>query len=151
MIGGEGFATGQPVNQIGVDRPDKGFAGGQLRGDVGLVANQPGKLGGGEVGVDPETGLAGDCFGAARTSEIGTDFFAAPALPDDGGMQRFAGGAIENDEGFPLIGNAETGGIAELVARPLGQAFDRGEGVVPNLGRVMLNEARLGVELAVFD
>ncbi len=109
-IGGENFSAGEAVEEVGVDGSEECFAGFEFLAEVGVFVEESGEFWGGEVAVDFEAGFVGDeivCSGGGR---VGADVIAAAALPDDGVVERPAGGAVEDDECLALVGDGEAGG-----------------------------------------
>ena len=125
----------------------KRFCAGATAGDV---VENPGDLGRGEVGVEDEAGSVGDVVGDAGLLELCAFGGGSAVLPDDGGVDGLAGGAVPHDYSFALVGDADGGEIAGARAR-LGEDFDgatelRGEDLVS----VVLDPAGLGIELLEF-
>jgi hypothetical protein len=74
----------------------------------------------------------------------------AAVLPDNGIVNRLAGGAVPDDGGFALIGDADAG---DILCREAGLRRDRahrGDHGLPYLLRVMLDPTRRGEYLAQF-
>ena len=111
VVGGEGLAAGQPVDQIGIYRPDKRLAAVNLLFDLRLMFEEPGQLGCREIGVDLKPGLLLYIVVVSRFDQRLADGVAAPALPDDGVVQRFAGHAVEDDNRLTLVGDAQAQNI----------------------------------------
>ncbi len=82
--------------------------------------------------------------------KLGAFRSGAAVLPDDGGVDGLAGGAVPHDHGFALVGDADGGQIAGARAG-LGEDFDSatelgGEDLIG----VVLDPAGLGVKLLEF-
>src|ERR1039457_68474 len=74
----------------------------------------------------------------------------AAALPDDGMVDGFAGLAVPDNRGFPLVGNADSGDLGGLNPRRLQGLLAGFFHRAPNLIGVMLNPAGLGEILGEF-
>ncbi len=118
------------------------------------MAEQPGRLGGAEVGVEDEAGRGAHEGEMARLGELGAEGRRAPVLPHDGAVQRPSGRAVERHERLALVGDADGGDRVS----PCGQAgAELGQGVPnrgPDLGGIVLDPAGLGEvlgQLAVGD
>ena len=137
-VGAASGAAGQVPQHPGVDRAE-----GEVRivgreGEV-AVAEQPGRLGGAEVGVEDEAGGGAHEGEMARLGELGAEGRRAPVLPDDGAVQRTSGRAVEGHQRLALVGDADGGdGVA-----PFGQAgADLGQGVPDGWPRSRRGRAR---------
>jgi len=80
----------------------------------------------------------------------GTEGGGAAVLPDDGGGNRLAAGAIPDHRGFTLVGDAESGNLAGLGARLAQGAAHAGQGVGPDATCVVFNPAVSGIGLRQF-
>ena len=80
-----------------------------------------------------------------------TDLFAPSALPDNGvvkGSPRFS---VENDNGFALVGQAETGDGTEICPVTIDQRRQYPECVLPDFFGVVLDPSRLRVDLPMIE
>ena len=76
-------AAGQPGDQVGVDGADGERPVGDAGPDLRLVLGQPGQLGGGEVGVEPQPGQLGDPLLVPCLAQLVRRSGRPPVLPDD--------------------------------------------------------------------
>ncbi len=116
----------------------------------GMSIEQMLDFGAGEIGVDHEAGfLLDELFGASGFETIANGG-ADTALPDDGVGDGTAGGALPEDGGFALVGNAHGGDVGPV----RGGFFDRLTGDnklrVPNGLRIVLDDAWSGKDLRKF-
>ena len=85
--------------------------------------------------------------GHASFAQRSTNRLGAAVLPDDGVVNRLARLAVPDHGGFALVGDADSTDIAGFESR-FEQGFTRcGELGAPDLHRVVLNPARLGIDL----
>ena len=125
----------------------------RAEGEVGVVgregevavAKEPGRLRGAEVRVEDEAGRGAHQREVAGGDELLAEGRGAAVLPDDGAVERLAGGAVERYEGLALVGDADGGDL--LAGGGLGQAgADLGEGGAdggPDLVGVVLHPPRV--------
>ena len=149
-VGDVAMAAGEVPDEPGVDGAEGQLALVCAGATAGDVVENPGDLGRGEVGVEDEAGSVGDVVGDAGLLELCAFGGGSAVLPDDGGVDGLAGGAVPHDYSFALVGDADGGEIAGARAR-LGEDFDgatelRGEDLVS----VVLDPAGLGIELLEF-
>ena len=146
-VGGEDAAGGEAPEEVGVDGAEGEFAGFGAAAGAGDSVEDPGDLGGGEIRVQAEAGAAGDFGVVAVAGELVAEIGGAAVLPDDGVVDRVAGGAVPDEGGFALVGDAD-GGDAGV---GLGQGgAGGGEGGGPEVCRVVLDPAGVGVVLGEF-
>ena len=140
-IGGVDPAFGQPPEQKAVDGAEGQLA--ALGGGSGTfdLVQQPGELGGREIGVDQQAGPRLDQLAVATLAQLPAALGGAPVLPDDRPVDRLARGPVPEDDGLALVGDADGGDGAGGEAC-LGQGFagDR-EGIPPDDLGVMLDPA----------
>ena len=143
-IGGVGDmdpAAGQTPDQEAVDCPETQLAGGGAVARALDPVKDPGKFGGGEIGVEKKAGLFRHHGFLAGILHHRADVGGAPVLPDDGVVDRLAGGAVPDDGGLALVGDADGGRHA--AARP--RLGDHGcrhiDGGLPDVLRIMLDPA----------
>ena len=100
-------AAGQAPEQEAVDGAEGELAalGGGAR--ARRVVEQPGDLGGGEIGVDDEAGRRRDRGSCALGLQPRATLGGAPVLPDDRVGDRLAGLALPDDRGLALVGDAD--------------------------------------------
>ena len=115
---------------------------------AGDVVQQPPDLGAGEVGVDqqarPLRHQGAQAVGLQRVAEGS----GPAALPYDGVADRLPGGAVPEDGGLPLVGDAQGG---DPLGVDVGGAHDLRQGPLlrgPDFQRIVLHPAGLGVDLA---
>ena len=115
-------------------------AGPQLR----LVLGEPGELGAGEVGVQPQPGELGD----PRLDSVGpqpvADAGGAPVLPDDRRPGRVQRAAVPDDGGLALVGDPDAGGLLVGAGERLAAG---GDGRRPDVVGLVLDPARAGEQL----
>src|SRR5262249_58513553 len=99
-------AVRQLPHQPGIDRAEEAVAAAQPLGDGGTIAKQPSKLAGREGRIEVESRLSPDQCDFGVLAQFADLLVAAPALPDDGGHDGFAGMTVPYDEGLGLIGDA---------------------------------------------
>jgi hypothetical protein len=87
-------AAGQPPQQERIDRAERDFPGAGALGEPGWRIEQPTDFRRGEVRVDDKAGTLGDPLAETRGAPGFAQFGGAPVLPDDGVMDRAAGGAV---------------------------------------------------------
>ena len=117
--------------------------------ETGHVVEQPGRLGAGEVGGQRQTGLLAEPVLTVRSAELPGQRGGAGVLPDDRVVHGFARGAVPQERGLALVGDAER---AELVGAQSGlgeRSGDHGLHLGPDLGGVVLHPPRLGEDLTV--
>ncbi len=85
---------------------------------AGDVIENPGDLGGGEIGIEHQAGARADHRLAPFRLQPRAMFGGAPILPDDGVVDRLAVGAAPHQRRLALVGQAECGELALAEARP---------------------------------
>jgi len=111
------------------------------------MVEHPADLGAREVGVHHQPGLPPDLGLGPVGAEVVAERGGAPALPDDRVADRPPGGALPEDGGLALVGDAHR---RDLGRRDAGGGHRLAEGLHgggPDLGRIVLDPARLRVEL----
>ena len=109
-IGGVGdmhLAAGQPPYQKAVDGAKTQLARGRAIARALDLVKNPREFCCGEVGVKQQAGLFRHHGFVAGILHCRTDVDRAPVLPDDGVVDRFAGGAVPDDCGFALVGDTD--------------------------------------------
>ena len=157
------LAAGEAPQQETVHRAEQDIPGRRRFARAFDVIEKPGDLGAREVGVDDQPGARRHQIRVAIVGQSPAEIGGTPVLPDDGVIDRPAGGALPHDGGLALVGDADGGdaagpvpGLGEDLAanverRPpdlLGVVFDP---TVPReyLGQFALGRSRrpaLGVE-----
>ena len=116
------------------------------------VVEQPGDLGGREVGVEQQPGLGRDHRLVPGPLQVAARLRRAPVLPDDGAMDGLARAPVPDDAGLALVGDADGGDVAgpELGGgeRLPGRLHRRAPDVLrvvlhPARGRIVLGELAL--------
>ena len=143
-IGGVGDmhpAAGQPPDQKAVDGAETQLARGRAVARALDLVQDPGEFRGGEIGVQQQAGLFRHHGFTAGILHHRTDVGRAPVLPDDGVVDRLAGGAVPDDCGLALVGDAD--GQRHAATRPRlchhgGRHIDR---CLPDILRIVLDPA----------
>ena len=144
-------AAGHVPDQPGVHVAEGQVTGlGALAGALDVVQN-PAHLGAGEVGRQRQTHLGLVAFGATpERAELLADRVGAGVLPDDRVVDRLAGRAVPHQRGLALVGDPDRGDVGRGDVGLGQRAGDDLTGVVPDLGRVVLDPAGLREDLLVF-
>ncbi|MNM67892.1 hypothetical protein D3C81_794360 [compost metagenome] len=144
------LAVGELPDQPGVDSAEQQFAAlGAFAAAFDMVED-PLQLGAGEVRVGDQPGAVADVVLQAVALELLADIHAAPALPDDGVVDRLAGVFVPYHGGFALVGDADRRHLVEADAG-LGQGFHQGSALGgPDFHGVVLDPAGLWVDLGEF-
>ena len=119
-----GFAAGKVPDQPAVDGTERQFAVFRARTSAVHMVQNPGDFGGREIWVEqqPRTLLkpvSGHLFSQLFALRSGT-----AVLPDDGVVNRFSGGFIPYQRGFPLVGDAQRLNVQLLFVRLLKAVSD---------------------------
>jgi hypothetical protein len=150
IVGDVHLAAGEVPDQPGVDVAEQQFALlGPLPGAFDVVED-PLDLGAGEVGVHHQAGVLLDVALESPRLQVVADGGRAPALPDDGVVDRLAGGLVPDDGGFPLVGDADGGHFLGADAHGLKNLAGHAHLAAPDFHGVMLDPAGLGVDLGEF-
>ena len=102
-VGGVHRSIGEFPQEPGVDRAGSHTG---VMPDAAL-GEEPFQLGAGEVRVEDEPRDRADRRQVAGAREVIASVGGPTVLPDDGAMQRFAGGPIPDHHGLPLVGDAD--------------------------------------------
>ena len=148
-IGGMHRAAGQAPEQETVDGAEGQFAALGAGAQAVHAVEQPGDLGGGEIGVEQQAGARPRVGLAALPAQAVAKRGAAPVLPDDGLVYRRAGGPIPEHRGLALVGDADR--IDGAVTGQRHQAPRRGQAVAPDVLGVVLDPAGPRVVLRQLD
>ena len=112
------------------------------RARAGDIVEQPGDLGGGEIGIEQQTGLGRDRRLVPRPFQRPAHIGRAPVLPDDGAVDGLASAPVPDDAGLALVGDADGGDVA---GRELGGGKSLSRRLhrrAPDVLRVVLDPAR---------
>ena len=136
------LAAGEAPQQEGVDGAEGEMAGLGERARALHVVEQPGDLGGREIGIEQQPGLGRDRRLVPRPLQRPAHVGRAPVLPDDGAVDRLAAAPVPDDAGLALVGDADGGNVA-------GRELGGGERLprrlhrrAPDVLRVVLDPAR---------
>ena len=146
-------AAGQVPEQQAVDGPRGKLAGLGAVAGAGDVVEQPGDLGGREVGIEHQAGAFGDP--AAAVAVPLAEWGGAAVLPDQGRADRLAGLAVPDDGCLALVGQPDGRDPVKLKPCfgqcPLHLRADRAEegvGIVLDPARLRVSGKDLGLGLA---
>ncbi len=114
-----------------------------------IIIEQPAHLGAGEIGIEQQTGFGLHHLLMPRLFQRRAEIRRPPVLPDDGARQGLAAMLVPSDDRLALVGNANRSNPS-CPARLLHHVVGAGEGLVPNLGGIMLDPARAGIMLRQF-
>ena len=107
IVGDMDLAAGQFPDQPGLHRPEQQLSRFGLLPRVWHMVQDPFQLGGRKISVDDKAGLLTELLGQTTGLQLVAVGAGAPALPDDGVADRFAGVAVPYDGGLPLVGDAD--------------------------------------------
>ena len=133
-------AVGGAEQQLAVLRP--------LAGAVDVVEH-PRDLRAGEVGGERQAGDVAQPVDALVAGQLAHEPAGAGVLPDDRVVDRLAGLAVPDHGRLALVGDADRLDVTRLDVGVGHRAVDHAPRVLPDLGRVVLDPARLGVDLLV--
>ena len=140
----------QPPQQEGIHGAEGQFAVLRLDPRAGHVVEKPCDLGGGEIGIEHESGARRDQRLMAGVFELSTHRVGAAILPHDGIVDRLAVGAVPHERRLALVGDADGRDVARRKAG-LGDGFAAGrKHRAPKILRVMLHPAGLWEALRKF-
>ncbi len=139
--------AGQVPDDPGVDVAEEQLAGFGARAGPLDVVQDPLDLGAREVGRQRQTHLGAEAVLTAVLSQGVADLVGAGVLPDDGVVDRLAGGLLPDDGGLPLVGHADGGDVRGACPGLLQAALDHVLRAGPDLHRIVLDPAGLGVNL----
>jgi len=106
------------------------------------VVEQPGELGGGEIGVGEQARALGQQRLHTLGAQPGAMLGGATVLPDDGAMHAVTARAVPEQHGLALVGDADAGDARGRRARPGQRTAQRGQGAAPDVLGVVLDPAR---------
>ena len=132
-------ATGQTPDEETVNGAETQLAGSGSLARAFNPVKDPGKFGGGEIGIEKQP-----CFFCNHGRVAGilhdrADVCSPAVLPDDGIVDWLASGAVPDDSCFSLVGDAD--GDRHIAARPCLADYGRRhiDGGFPDVLRVMLD------------
>ena len=143
-------AGGELPDEPGVDGAEGELATVGAGAGVGNVFEEPGDLAGGEVGVEDEAGAGLEEGLVAVGAELVAEGGVAAVLPDEGVVDGLAGGAVPDEGGLALVGDADGGDIGCGEVLLFEESADGGELRGPDGLRVLFDPAVLGVDLGEF-
>ena len=149
-VGGVHFAAGEPPQQIRIDRAECQLTARGPFANVRRAIQQPGEFCAGEIRIEQKPGLPRELGFMAGGLQARTKIRRAPVLPDDGAMHRAAAGAVPQQRGLALVGDADGDDVARAGAGLLHGAaatFDRRR---PQIFRLVLDLAVGGKVLREF-
>ena len=141
---------GKLPDEVGVDVAKDDVALLSKRANAGNIFQDPLDLQAGEIGRERKAGLAAILVLAAEPRIFGDEVGCACVLPDDGVIHGFAGLLVPDHCSFALIRNADSCQIFCGEILSLESFADHFLRAGPDLVRVMLHPARLGINLLVF-
>ena len=125
-VGGVDLSAGQVPQQETVDGAGQKFAAsGAFPGAFDMIEN-PGDLGAREIGIRQQARALGNHRGVAFSGKTAACAGGSAVLPDNCRGDRPAGGAIPDDHGFPLVGDAHGGDGRGGPGQHLAQSVDAG-------------------------
>ena len=142
-------AAGEVPDAPGVHVAEHQVAGLGLLAGAGDVVQDPADLGAGEVGGQREADLRPEAVLAALLGELVDEDVGAGVLPDDGVEDRHARLLVPDEGGLALVGDADGGEVGGGDAGLGHGALDDLARAGPDLHRVVLDPARLRVDLLV--
>jgi hypothetical protein len=109
------------------------------------MVEQPADLGRGEIRIDDQPGPPRHGFGQPVAAPALAQLGGAPVLPDDGVVDRAPGGALPQNRGLALVGDADRG---DRAIGSGGHGFAAGRNhPAPDLFRFVFDPARPGMKL----
>ena len=143
-VGGVGDmhpAAGQPPDQEAVDGAETQLARGSAVPRAFDLVEDPGQFRGGEIGVQQKAGLFRHHGFGAGILHHRADVGGATVLPDDGVVDRPAGGAVPDDCGLALVGDADGHGHAATRPRLSHHGRRHIESCLPDILWIVLDPA----------
>jgi hypothetical protein len=111
------------------------------------VIEQPGELGGGEVGIEQQPGSRSHEILRPLSPKPCAGLRGAPILPDDRPVDRPPRGAVPHDDRLTLVGDAERGDLCRRRSIALEAFPDHRERVAPDVLGVVLHPGRRRIVL----
>jgi len=102
-----------------------------------------------EVAVNLQAGSVATSGSWALFAKLPADGIAAPALPDDGVVERPSRRAVEDEHRLALVGQAQAGGCGQAVRVARGNITNHGEDILPDFLGVVFDPTRLRIDLLV--
>ena len=131
-------ASQEPEHEPGVHGAHAQAAVFRQRPGLGHFLQNPGHLGGGEIGRKRNARAVADHVPDARFLQAPADAGGPGALPDNGRTYRLSGFGVPGHRGFPLVGYAHAGhvggGYAGLIQRHGNDAEQVGEDFLRVMG-----------------
>ena len=150
-VGDVHLAAGQLPDQPSVHRAEQKLPGLGLFPRTGDVFQDPLDLGGGEIGVRHKAGVFPDVVRhAGGPEQLVHKGRGAAALPDDGVIHRASGVFIPQDGGLALVGDANARNVSGVHAALGDHLVHHAVLAGPDLHRVVLHPALMGVDLLKF-
>ena len=115
----------------------------------GTVFQQPAEFEPGKVGGERKAGLAAKPVLAALLAKLGDEPVRACVLPDNRVAERLSGATVPKQRRLALVGDADADKIGGGKPGRGERIRHGGDGVPPNLGCVVLDPARLRINLLV--
>jgi len=141
--------AGELPDEPGVDGTEEHLALFGPLAQVGYLVEQPAHLGAGEVRGQRQPAGPAEPVRPGVAGQFADDAVGTGVLPHDRRVHRFPGRGVPQQRGLALVGDADRGEVGPgqpgLVQRAAGDRLD----VVPDLGRVVLDPTRPGIDLVV--
>ena len=142
--------AGQVPREPGVNRAKQRIATfGKLRGAVDIF-QQPLQLQRAEITCERKSALRAEAIQAPLALVFGDARLHAHILPDERVVQRFASTPVPQHRGLALVGDADRRQVGATMSGLAHRLFDDEHGVGPDLPGIMLDPARLGIDLPMF-
>jgi hypothetical protein len=103
-----------------------------------------------KYGIEQETGAGAEERLEFFLFQLGAKRRRAAVLPDDGGRERLAGGAVPEQGGLALVGEADGGDVVAGEAGVAQREFGRAACGLPQIARVVFDPAGAGKMLREF-
>ena len=141
--------TGEVPQQPAIDRAEREVAGLRTPARIGHVVEQPAQLQSGKIAGERQAGPRAKPVLAAVARELRHQRIDARVLPDDRVVHRSAGGAVPQQRGLALVGDADRGEVAVRQVRAAQCLGDDRLGVAPDFQRIVFDPAGPRVDLPV--
>ena len=143
---GEVLACEVP-QQPAIDRAERQIAGLRAAPCIGHVVEQPAQLQCGEIAGERQAGLRAEPILPAVARVLRHQRIDARVLPDHRVVYRLAGGAIPQQGGLALVGDADRGEVAMRQVGAAQRFSDHRLRVAPDLQRIVFDPAGLRIDL----
>src|SRR5206468_4079087 len=141
-------ASGRKIpDQPGIDRPERELAALRALARARHVIENPLELGAGEIGVDDKPGSGCNIRGVSGGPELVAVARRAAILPDNRVPDRPARGALPDERGLALIGNADRGDVRRTDASFCERFVHYTRLRCPDFGCIVLDPSWLGEDL----